>query len=309
MVVSEVMGSNGSSSMASTCGSTLSLMEAGVPLKKPVAGIAMGLASDGQNYKVLTDLQDFEDGEGGMDFKVAGTRDGITAIQMDNKTGGLSMEICRETLIRAKEARMEILNFIEGIIPAPRAELSQYAPRIISLRIDPSKIREVIGTGGKIINEIIDTCDVKIDIEDDGLVMITGSNAANAAKAQEWVERIVKEVEVGEIYTGKVVRLMDFGAFVNILPGKDGMVHISELAPSRVDKVTDIVNIGQEVTVKVIEIDDQGRVNLSIKQADPNYDASKDPRAGSRPSERGGGRGGFGGGHSDRPRRPFGFRR
>ena len=309
LVVSEVMGSNGSSSMASTCGSSLSLMDAGVPIKKPVAGIAMGLASDKQGrFKVLTDLQDFEDGEGGMDFKVAGTLDGVTAIQMDTKTDGLTMEVCRETLAKAKEARMKILGVITQAIPSPRADLSPYAPRIVSLRIDPEKIGDVIGTGGKIINEIIDVCDVKIDIDDDGLVAITGTNSEGVAKAIEWIENIVKEVEAGEVYTGKVTRLMDFGAFVEILPGKEGLVHISEFSTNRVDKITDVAQVGQELTVKVIEIDDKGRINLSVKQADPNYNPASDDRGGF--NQRGGGdrgRGGYGGGRPQR--KPFGFRR
>lgn len=278
LVVSEVMGSNGSSSMGSTCGSSLALMDAGVPIKKPVAGIAMGLASDGKKYKILTDLQDLEDGEGGMDFKVAGTGDGITAIQMDTKTGGLSLEICEKTLAQAKEARMEILAKITKTIGEPRKELSPYAPRIVSFHIDPEKIREVIGTGGKTINEIIDACGVEIDIEQDGLVMVTGVNKENTEKAVEWIQNIVKEVEPGEIYPGKVTRLMDFGAFVEFLPGHEGLVHISELANQRVNTVEDVVKIGDEVTVKVINIDELGRINLSIKQADPNYNPELDER-------------------------------
>lgn len=304
LVSSEVMGSNGSSSMASTCGSTLSLLDAGVPLKRPVAGIAMGLASDANRFKVLTDLQDLEDGEGGMDFKITGTSEGITAVQMDTKTSGISMDICRQTFAQAREARVQILEVMAQTIPEPKA-MSQYAPRIVSLRIDPAKIKDVIGTGGKIINKIIEECGgVQIDIEDDGLVMVTGTDAAGVAKAIDWVERLTKEVEVGQIYKGTVVRLMDFGAFVEVLPGKDGLVHISELAATRVDKVTDVVNIGDEVNVKVIEIDNQGRVNLSIKKAAPDYDPSTDIRSersdrGPRP---GGDRGGFRGG--DRGGRP-----
>ena len=273
LAVSEVMGSNGSSSMASTCGSTLALMDAGVPIKKPVAGIAMGLASQGDSYKILTDLQDLEDGEGGMDFKVTGTDDGITAIQMDTKTTGLTLEICRATLAQAKKARMEILEKITQTIAQPRAELSQYAPQIIAIKIDPEKIGAVIGTGGKIINEIIEACGVQIDIDDDGTVSITGVGAEGLAQAKAWVERLTKDVEVGEIYNGKVVRLMDFGAFVEVLPGKDGLVHISEFSNERVDKITDVAKVGQTVKVKVMEIDNQGRINLSIKQADPNYRA------------------------------------
>ncbi len=286
LVVSEVLGSNGSSSMASTCGSTLSLMDAGVPIKKPVAGIAMGLASNGADYKILTDLQDFEDGEGGMHFKVTGTSDGITAMQMDTKTAGLTLSICQETLVQAKDARLEILDKILSVIPAPRPDLSPYAPRIVSLRIDPEKIGDVIGTGGKIINEIIDACDVKIDIEDDGLVAITGNNPEGVARAIKWIEDLTKEVAAGEIYDGKVTRLMDFGAFVEILPGKEGLVHISEFSNSRVDRITDVAQVGQELHVKVVEIDDKGRINLSVKQADPSYNPGEDHRQ-SGPRDRG----------------------
>ncbi|MDO8669545.1 MAG: polyribonucleotide nucleotidyltransferase [Candidatus Buchananbacteria bacterium] len=271
VTVSEVMGSNGSSSMASTCGSTLALMDAGVPIKKPVAGIAMGLASKGDKYKILTDLQDLEDGDGGMDFKVTGTKDGITAIQMDTKTAGLTLEICRATLAQAKEARLEILDKITQTIAQPRTELSPYAPRIIAIKIDPEKIGAVIGTGGKIINEIIEACGVQIDIDDDGTVSITGVGQEGIDKAKDWVERLTKEVEAGEIYDGKVVRLMDFGAFVEILPGKDGLVHISEFSNERVNSITDVAKVGQTLRVKVMEIDNQGRINLSVKQADPNF--------------------------------------
>ncbi len=300
LVVSEVMGSNGSSSMASACGSSLALMDAGVPIKKPVAGIAMGLASDGHSYKILTDVQDLEDGEGGLDFKVAGTADGITAMQMDTKTAGLDLKLCAETLARAKEARNEILGVIAATLPAPRADLSPYAPRIFTFRIDPEKIGEVIGPGGKIINEIIDTTGVtSIDIEDDGFVAVTGIDPEAVKKAVDWVQGIVKEVEVGEIYTGKVVRLMDFGAFLEILPGKDGMVHISEFSDQRVDKITDVAKIDQLFTVKVIEIDDKGRINLSVKRANPSYaGADREPR-----ERRGGPR------PMGRPDRKFGPRR
>jgi polyribonucleotide nucleotidyltransferase len=291
ILTSEVMGSNGSSSMGSTCGSTLSLMDAGVPIKKPVAGIAMGLASKGNDYKVLTDLQDLEDGEGGMDFKVTGTRDGITAIQMDTKTNGLSLEICKKAIVQARSALNEILDVIENTIKEPRKELSPYAPNIVALHIDPEKIGAVIGSGGKTINEIIDTCDVQIDIDDDGTVSITGVGNEGVDKARDWVEKLVKDVEVGEIYNGKVVRLMDFGAFVEILPGKDGMVHISEFSNERVDKITDVASVGKELKVKVIEVDNQGRINLSVKQADPNYkpqkrEFKKDNNSGSRPGQK-----------------------
>jgi len=266
-VVSEVLGSNGSSSMASTCGSTLALMDAGVPIKAPVAGIAMGLASnENGDYKVLTDLQDLEDGEGGMDFKVAGTRSGITAIQLDTKTLGLTMQIVKETLTRAHEARLKILDVMDAAITAPRTELSKYAPRIVSIQINPEKIRDVIGPGGKIINEIIDATGVQIDIEQSGIVMITSNNAEGMDRAVEWVKRLTREVKVGEIFEGKVTRTLDFGAFVEILPRTEGLVHISELAPRRVEKVTDVVKVGQTVTVKVVGIDEQNRINLSIKR-------------------------------------------
>lgn len=268
-VVSETMGSNGSSSMGSTCGCTLALMDAGVPIKKPVAGIAMGLASDEEmkNFKVITDLQDMEDSKGGMDFKIAGTRDGITAIQMDTKTTGLTKEVVEKTLHQAKDARMEILDVMAKAIPEPRKEMSPYAPRIETLQINPDKIRDVIGPGGKVINEIIDKTGVQIDIEQDGSVFITSVNAEGMKQAREMIEKIIEEPEIGKIYRGKVVRIMNFGAFVEILPGKDGMVHISELAPFRVEKVEDVLNIGDEVPVIVMEIDDQGRVNLSLKKA------------------------------------------
>ncbi len=280
-VVSEVLGSNGSSSMASTCGSTLALMDAGVPIKAPIAGIAMGLAT-GPNgaWKVLTDLQDLEDGKGGMDFKIAGSREGITAIQMDTKTHGLGMDVIEQTFRQAKDARFQILDTMLAAIPEVRAELSPYAPRIITLRINPERIGDVIGPGGKIINEIIDTTGVQaIDIEDDGLVMITSLNAESAAKAEAWVKNLTREVTAGEVFSGKVVRLMDFGAFVEILPKKDGLVHVSELAPWRVEKVSDIVKVGDTVQVKVLEVDNLGRINLSMKQAEGNTYPERPPAA------------------------------
>ncbi len=272
-VVSEVLGSNGSSSMGATCGSTLALMDAGVPIAAPVAGIAMGLASDERTgtYRVITDLQDLEDGDGGMDFKIAGTRNGITAVQMDTKTSGLPWDVVVQTFTQAREARVQILDAIERKISTSRTELSKWAPRIEVLHINPDRIRDVIGPGGKIINEIIDACNVQIDIEDDGLVMITAVNPDGMKKAIEWVKQLTREVAVGEVFTGPVTRTLDFGAFVEISPKQEGMVHISELAPQRVDKVSDIVKIGDMVTVKVIEIDSMGRINLSIKRAAPNY--------------------------------------
>ncbi len=264
-VVSEVLGSNGSSSMGSVCGSTLALLDAGVPIKKSVAGIAIGLASDEKgNYKILTDLQDLEDGHGGMDFKVAGTKDGITAIQMDTKTRGISNEIVKETLDRAKQGRLEIIEKMEKVISKPK-ELSQYAPRIISIKIDPSKIGEVIGSGGKVINEITQTCGVEIDIDDDGTVCITSESEEGSEKARQWIENLTHDVKAGEKYEGKVKRIMDFGAFVEVLPGKEGMVHISKLAQGHVNKVEDIVKVGDTLAVEVEEIDSQGRINLKVQ--------------------------------------------
>ncbi len=268
-LVSEVLESNGSSSMGSVCGSTLALMDAGVPIKAPVSGIAMGLVKDkdSDRYSVLTDIQGMEDALGDMDFKVAGTQKGITALQMDIKTHGVSAEILKEALEQAKEGREYILNKMLEAISEPREDLSQYAPRIITHQIDPDKIRDVIGPGGKTINKIISETGVKIDIEDDGRVLIAAVNTDDADKALRMIERLTQDVEVGKIYTGKVTRLMNFGAFVEVLPGKEGLVHISQLSEERVNKVEDVVNEGDEVIVKVTEIDKQGRVNLSRKEA------------------------------------------
>lgn len=271
-VVSEVLGSNGSSSMGATCGSTLALMDAGVPIAEPVAGIAMGLASDEKTnrYQVITDLQDLEDGEGGMDFKIAGTKTGITAIQMDTKTSGLPWSVVEQTITQAREARLEVLRCIEDTIAAPRPELSKYAPRIISFMINQDRIRDVIGPGGKVINEIIATHKVQIDIEDSGLVMVTSANPESLEKAVAWIKQLTREVQAGEAFTGPVTRILDFGAFVEILPKVEGLVHISELAPYRVAKVDDIVKVGQVVNIIVNEIDSMGRLNLSMKRAEGN---------------------------------------
>jgi polyribonucleotide nucleotidyltransferase len=278
-VVSEVLSSNGSSSMASVCGSSLALMDAGVPIKKSVAGIAMGLASDQKgNYKILTDLQDLEDGPSGMDFKIAGTTDGITAIQMDTKTLGLSLDIVKETLEQGKKARLQILEVMAKTIAAPRKELSPYAPRIISFKINPEKIREVIGPGGKVINEIIDNTGVQIDIDPDGMVMITATEVEGGKKAEEWIKNLTREIKVGEVFKGKVTRILDFGAFVELTPNQEGMVHISELAPYRVAKVGDVVKVGDIVPVKVIKIDEQGRINLSMKALQSKSDSNKPRR-------------------------------
>ena len=270
-VVSEVLSSNGSTSMGSTCGSCLSLMDAGVPIKKPVAGIAMGLIErveeDGSSkMAILSDIQGMEDFLGDMDFKVAGTEDGITAIQMDIKVHGLSKEILQKALAQAKEGRMHIMGKMLEVIPAPKAELSPYAPRIISMQIDPDKIRTVIGPGGKTINKIISETGVKIDIDDTGLVYIAAPDLESANAGKREIELLTKEVEAGEIYEGKVTRIMNFGAFVEILPGKEGLLHISKIAKERIEKVEDVLNIGDEVKVKVTEIDNQGRINLTRKE-------------------------------------------
>ena len=264
-LVAEVLESNGSSSQASICAGTLALMDAGVPIKAPVAGIAMGLVSDGENYTILTDIQGLEDPLGDMDFKVAGTKDGITALQMDIKIQGITEQILTEALTQAKQARMEILEELTSTIAAPREELSQYAPKIEMIQIEPAKIKDVIGKGGDTINGIIDETGVKIDIDQDGKVSIASADAEMIKKAIKIIEDLTKEVKVGEVYLGKVVRIEKFGAFVNLIKGKDGLVHISQLANDRVNKVEDVVKLGDEILVKVTEIDKQGRVNLSRK--------------------------------------------
>ncbi|MDD2257629.1 MAG: polyribonucleotide nucleotidyltransferase [Patescibacteria group bacterium] len=268
-VVSETLGSNGSSSMASTCASTLALMDAGVPLKKPVAGIAIGLASlpDMSQWKIITDIQDLEDGNGGMDFKITGTDTGLTAIQLDTKSIGLDATMIKQAISQGRTALNEILTVLKNAIAAPRPELSPYAPRITSFSINPEKIGAIIGPGGKTINGIIDETGgtVSIDIEDDGLVMVCGNDAEMVALALNRLQDIVKEFKVGDEVKGKVVRLLDFGAFVALTPNQDGMVHVSELAPYRVEKPSDFINVGDEVSVKVREVDSQGRINLTMK--------------------------------------------
>ena len=263
-LVSEILSSNGSSSMASVCGSTLSLMDAGVPIHAPVAGVAMGLIKDAETGKVvvLTDIQGLEDFLGDMDFKVAGTMNGITAIQMDIKIAGIDREILKTALAQALQGRLHILGIMLETLGQPRDHLSPYAPKIVRFTINPEKIREVIGPGGKMINKIIAETGVKIDIEDDGRVFLSTPDEAAAAKARKIIEGIAKDIEVGDVFTGKVVRIMNFGAFVELAPGKDGMIHISKLANHRVEKVEDVVNIGDELEVKVNEIDAQGRINL-----------------------------------------------
>ncbi len=264
-LVSEVLESNGSTSQASICASTLAMMDAGVPIKAPVAGVAMGLIKDGDHFSILTDIQGMEDHLGDMDFKVAGTSKGVTAIQMDIKIDGIDRSILTQSLDQAREGRMFILDKMLEVMKEPRKELSPYAPKIVTMRIHPDKIRDVIGSGGKVINKIIEETGVKIDIEQDGMVYIASSDAAANEKARSIIEGIVREVVVGEIYLGTVKRIEKFGAFVEILPGKDGLVHISQLANERVAKVEDVVNIGDKIQVKVTEIDAMGRVNLSRK--------------------------------------------
>lgn len=268
-VVSEIMTCNGSSSMASVCGSTLALMHAGVPIKKPVAGIAMGLVAQDKDiargYKILTDIQGMEDFAGDMDFKVTGTPDGITALQMDIKVKGLSIDIMKEALEKAKQGRLTILESMRQTIAEPNKELSRYAPMIMSMNIDPDMIKVVIGKGGETIQKITAECDVEIDIEQDGLVSITAQNQEDGQKAMDWIKRLTYEPEVGDEFEGKVVKIMDFGAFVEFLPGKDGLVHISELANTHVGRVEDVVKEGDTLRVKLMRKDEKGRYNLSHK--------------------------------------------
>lgn len=264
-LVSETLESNGSSSMGSVCASTLSLMDAGVPIKAPVAGVAMGLVKDGDYFTILTDIQGLEDALGDMDFKVAGTKDGITAIQMDIKIDGINKEIFKQALAQAKRGREHIMGIMLDCISEPRKELSKYAPKITTIHVDPEKISKIIGPGGKTIKKIVDETGAKIDIEEDGRIYIAAINSEQAAKAIDMINGITAEAEVGKVYTGKVTRLMAFGAFVEILPGKEGLVHISQLSTERVNKVEDVVSVGDEIVVKVTEIDQKGRINLSRK--------------------------------------------
>ncbi len=260
-----MLESNGSTSQASICASTLAMMAAGVPIKAPVAGIAMGLVKSGEHYTILTDIQGMEDHLGDMDFKVAGTEKGVTALQMDIKIDGLSREILEEALQQAKDGRMHILNSMLSTISSPNEQLSEYAPKILTMHINPDKIRDVIGPSGKQINKIIEETGVKIDIEQDGRVFISSADQAMNAQAKKIIEDLVREVEVGQMYLGKVKRIEKFGAFVELFPGKDALVHISQLDEQRVNKVEDVVSLGDEILVKVIEIDNQGRVNASRK--------------------------------------------
>lgn len=266
-LVSEVLESNGSSSMASTCASTLSLMDAGVPIKAPVSGVAMGLVKEGDDITILTDIQGLEDANGDMDFKVAGTEKGITAIQMDIKIDGINRQIFEQALEQARKGRAYILGKMLECIPAPRPSLKEHAPKITTLKINPDKIKDVIGPGGKVIKKITEESGAKIDIEEDGTVYVAAADQDSANKAIEAINAITAEPEIGKIYTGKVTRLMNFGAFVEFMPGREGLVHISQLAKERVEKVEDVVNVGDEIVVKLVEIDAKGRMNLSRKAA------------------------------------------
>ena len=262
-VVSEVMSSNGSTSQASVCGSTLSLLDAGVPMKRMVAGIAMGLIKEDEHLAILSDIQGMEDFLGDMDFKVAGTEEGITAIQMDIKISGIDEEILTKALEQARQGRLFILNKMREVISSPRPEISQYAPMVLQMKIDPEKIREVIGTGGKVINKIIDETGAKIDIEQDGNIFILAVERDKGKLAKQMIEEIVEEPEVGKIYRAKVTRLMDFGAFAEFMPGKEGLIHISQADIQRTDDISSLWSVGDEVEVMLMEIDDQGRMNLS----------------------------------------------
>ncbi|GAC43180.1 polyribonucleotide nucleotidyltransferase [Paenibacillus popilliae] len=305
-LVSEVLESNGSTSQASICASTLAMMDAGVPIKAPVAGIAMGLIKDGEHFSILSDIQGMEDHLGDMDFKVAGTSEGVTAIQMDIKIDGIDRSILTQALAQAREGRMFILDKMLQVIDMPRATLSPYAPKILIMQINPDKIRDVIGAGGKVVNKIIDETGVKIDIEQNGRIFIASPNEESNIRARDMIEAIVKEVVVGEVYTGTVKRIEKFGAFVEILPGKEGLVHISQMAAERIVKVEDVASIGDKIEVKVVEIDQQGRINLSrrvlLEPTQPEGAAPADGSASDRP--RSGGRPSHGGSRPRGPRPP-----
>src|SRR5712692_8153795 len=276
-LVSEILSSNGATSMASVCGSTLALMDAGVPIKSPVAGIAMGLVTREGKFAVLTDIQGVEDNLGDMDFKVAGTKDGITALQMDIKVQGLTHEILAQALEQAREARLFVLDKMLAVLPKPRTEMSDYAPRITTILINPDKIRDIIGPGGKMIRKITEETGAQIDVEDDGRVFIAAVDQEAGKKAIDWIKSLTDEVEVGKIYKGKVVRIMPFGAFVEVLPNQDGLVHISKLTDHRVERVEEVMNVGDEIVVKAVEVDSQGRLNLSRQAAIEELTAKGEP--------------------------------
>jgi polyribonucleotide nucleotidyltransferase len=274
-VVSEILESNGSSSMATVCGGSLALMDAGVPVKAAVAGIAMGLVKEGDQVRVLTDILGDEDHLGDMDFKVAGTSDGVTAIQMDNKVGGVTRDVMRQALHQARDARLFVLGVMQKAIDAPRKEVSAYAPRIVTLHIKPDKIRDVIGPGGKVIRGLVEETGCKIDIEDDGTVLIASADGVAMEKAIAAIEAITAEPEIGRIYHGKVRKIVDFGAFVEIMPGVDGLLHISQLAKERVRRVEDVVHEGDEVMVKVLDVDRSGKIRLSLREAQNELEQQK----------------------------------
>ena len=267
-VVSEITESNGSSSMATVCGTSLALMDAGIPIKAPVAGVAMGLVKEGDDFAILTDILGDEDHLGDMDFKVAGTKDGVTALQMDIKIQGITREIMSQALEQARDARLHILDEMNKVISEPRAEMSEWAPTIVTIKIDPEKIRDVIGKGGSVIRAITEEAGASVDIENDGTIRIASVDGSSGREALRRIELITADVEVGRVYEGKVARLMDFGAFVTILPGKDGLVHISQISHERVEKVSDKLAEGDVIKVKVLEVDRQGRVRLSMKEVD-----------------------------------------
>jgi polyribonucleotide nucleotidyltransferase len=311
-VVSETLESNGSSSMASTCGSTLALMDAGVPIKEMIAGIAMGLVTANGKHTVLTDIQGLEDHYGDMDFKICGSAKGVTGLQMDIKIKGISLAIMREAFMQAREARLFILDAMRKVIDHPREDLSKYAPRIDVFKIHPDKIREVIGPGGKMIRAIQTQTGTNIELEDDGTVRVTGAKPEGREKARQMIEGITREPEVGEVFDGKVTRIMSIGAFVEYLPGKEGLVRASEISSERVNRIEDVVKIGDAVKVKIAEVDRQGRVNLSIRAVSEENGNSYEERqraerARYQDREGGGDRGGFrrgpgGGGGGFRPR-------
>jgi polyribonucleotide nucleotidyltransferase len=288
-IVSDILESNGSSSMATVCGASLSLMDAGVPIRSAVAGVAMGLVKEGDKTVVLTDIQGLEDHLGDMDFKVAGTRTGVTSIQMDIKIQGITDAVLQQALVQARDARMRVLDIMDAAIAAPRGSLSPYAPRIITFKIPVDKIREVIGPGGKVIRGIVEQTGVKIDIEDDGTVAIASVDEAAAQKAMDIIGKIIEVPEVGKVYLGKVVKIMEFGAFVEILPGTDGLLHISQISTERIKRVEDVLKEGDEVQVKVLEVDRAGKIRLSrkelLKDAEEKAGSAGPPEGGSGPDQ------------------------
>src|SRR5690606_8093897 len=297
-ILSDITESNGSSSMATVCGGCLAMMDAGVPIARPVSGIAMGLILEGKDFAVLSDILGDEDHLGDMDFKVAGTSEGITTMQMDIKIAGITREIMQQALEQAKEGRAHILGEMTKALGTARSELSAHAPRIETIQIDKSKIRDVIGTGGKVIREIVAETGAKVDIDDEGVIKISSSDVSQIEAARQWIQGIVEEPEIGKVYNGKVVNIVDFGAFVNFMGGKDGLVHVSEMKNERVEKPTDVVSEGQEVKVKVLEIDNRGKVRLSMRVVDQETgEELEDTRPPREPrGDREGGRGGRGGG-------------